>query len=436
MGERFLNIYTDIFNFVARDRMAKKDLSERHIHSFLVCVLATGMLMWAYAFLALMTINHPLPGIIGLATSTVHLLSPLLFRINNRLYLHTNIFIGAGMLHQATFGFFCGGFYSNIIIWFGILPLLAGVVCGKKGIITWLIASTLVCLGFVVLQMNNYPFPYLISPTGLLISQALVTFGWIYVGAIVVWVFLLLVERHQREIENKKEGIQNLICVITHDISTPLTVIIGKSNMLKKEPLPTNVQTSIGKISHASYNISDIVNNVRNLYATEMGKNRIEIQDVELIKILKQLRENFSDKMEEKSITLNLVSDMNECLIRANGDLLLHQILGNLLSNAIKFSPVNGEVSIKVEKNQQQILISIKDSGIGIPQDLINKLFDMGTKTSRKGTSGESGTGFGLPIVKTYVEKLDGKIQVISASAEDNATQTGTTFILEFQSAA
>lgn len=435
MGERFLNIYTDIFNFVARDRLAKKDLSERHIHSFLVCVLATGMLMWAYAFLALTTINHPLPGIIGLATSTVHLLSPLLFRINNRLYLHTNIFIGAGMLHQATFGFFCGGFYSNIIIWFGILPLLAGVVCGKKGIITWLIASTLVCLGFVVLQMNNYPFPYLISPTGLLISQALVTFGWIYVGAIVVWVYLLLVERHQREIESKKEGIQNLICVITHDISTPLTVIIGKSNMLKKEPLPTDVQTSIGKISHASYNISDIVNNVRNLYATEMGKNRIEIQDVELIKILKQLRENFSDKMEEKSITLNVVSDLNECLIRANGDLLLHQILGNLLSNAIKFSPVSGEISIKVEKNHQQTLILIKDSGIGIPKDLINKLFDMNTKTSRKGTSGESGTGFGLPIVKTYVEKLDGKIQVVSASAEDNASQTGTTFILEFQSA-
>ncbi len=433
MNEIFLSAYMKIFHFVAAKRLAEKDLPVRYIHSHLVCVLATGMLMWAYAILALLTIDHPLPGIVGVVASTVHFLSPLLFRINNRLYFNTNVFIATGIVHQATFAFFCGGFYSNIIIWFGILPLLAGVICGKKGIITWLIVSTLVCLGFVVLQMNNYAFPYLISPTGLLISQALVTFGWIYVGAIVVWVFLLLVEMHQREIEDKKEGIQNLICVITHDISTPLTVIIGRSNLLKREVLPDNVMKSVGKISNASYNISDIVNNVRNLYATELGKNSIEIQEVEVIKILKQLKENFSEKMEEKSISLNLVSEVGECSIRANGDLLLHQILGNLLSNAIKFSPVNGEIFIKVEKKNHQALIHIKDSGIGIPQNLINKLFDMRSKTSRRGTSGEEGTGFGLPIVKTYVEKLDGKIQVISASAEDHAINTGTTFILEFE---
>ena len=435
MGELFLNAYMNLYQFVAKRRLQKKDLAPRYIHSYLVCVLATGILMWGYALLAYKTILHPLPGIVGITASIVHLLSPLLFRLNNRLEFNTNVFLAAGMIHQATFGFFCGGFHSNIIIWFGILPLIAGVVTGKRGIITWLTISTLVVLGFAVLEMREYPFPYLITPNGLLISQALVTFGWIFVAAIIVWVFLLLVEMHQKEIEDKKEGIQNLICVITHDISTPLTVIIGRSNLLNKEPLPETALTSVRKISKASYNISDIVNNVRNLYATELGKNGIEIQNVEIFELLGQLKENFSEKMEAKHISLNVVSDMNACPIRANGDLLLHQILGNLLSNAIKFSPEKSEISIKVEKKETNAVIYIKDSGIGIPKDLLPKLFDMRSKTSRKGTSGEEGTGFGLPIVKTYVEKLDGKIAVVSQSAEDMAPTTGTTFILEFECA-
>lgn len=426
----------NLYRFVAKKRLAKKDLTPRDLHSFLVCVLATGILMWAYAFLAYFTIDHPVPGIVGAVASLVHILTPLLFRVNKSLYFNTNIFLGAGIIHQATFGFFCGGFHSNIIIWFGILPLLAGVVCGKRGILTWLPISTFVVLGFLILQTNNFPFPYLISPTGLLVSQALVTFGWIFVAAIVVWVFLILVQMQQQEIEDKKEGIQNLICVITHDISTPLTVIIGRSNLLVHEPLTEKGLVSVGKISKASYSISDIINNVRNLYATELGKNRIEIQDVEVLKLLEELKENFSEKLEAKKIDLHVVCDFEACPIRANRDLLLHQILGNLLSNAIKFSPETSKISIIVEKKEGNALISIKDAGIGIPKDLLPKLFDMRSKTSRRGTSGEEGTGFGLPIVKTYVEKLDGKIEVVSQSAEDMAPVTGTTFILEFESVA
>lgn len=435
MSELFFNAYMGFYHFVAKKRLSKKDLEPRSIHSLLVCVLSTGILMWAYALLAYMTISHPLPGIVGIVASVIHFLSPLLFRLTNRLDVVTNIFLGAGIIHQATFGFFCGGFHSNIIIWFGILPLLAGVVRGKKGIITWLVISTIVVLSFAILEMMSFPFPFLISSNGLLISQALVTFGWIFVAAIVVWVFLLLVEMHQKEIEDKKEGIQNLICVITHDISTPLTVVIAKSNSLKNEKLSETAQVSVGKISKASYNIADIVNNVRNLYATELGKNMIEIQDVEVLKLLGELKDNFTDKMEAKSISLNIRSQMSSCLIRANGELLLHQILGNLLSNAIKFSPEKSEIVIEVEKRECAVVISIKDSGVGIPKELLPKLFDMRGRTSRRGTSGEEGTGFGLPIVKTYVEKLNGKIEVISQSSEDHTLASGTTFILEFENA-
>lgn len=432
MDNLFLKAYLGLYHFVASERIAKNDLPERYIHTHLVCVGATGLLMWAYAFVAYFTIAHPLPAIVGFTASIVHALTPLLYRFNNNRFLNSNIFIGAGIVHQATFGYFCGGFHSNIIVWFGILPLLAGLICGRKGIITWLSIGTLVLIGFLLLEIFGIEVPVLISPTGLLISQALVTFGWIFTSAIVIWFFLISVEKHQKEIESKREGIQNLICVITHDISTPISIILGRTNMLKRIEMPSIGHICVDKIIGATTNMAEIVNNVRNLYAMELGKSAIPVEWINLKHLMPLLQENFSEKMEAKRIKLVIKNEIGDLEIKANADLLLHQILGNLLSNAIKFSPEDSEVHIVLEVKNKNAVISIIDSGIGIPTDLIPRLFEMHSETSRTGTSGEKGTGFGLPIVKAYVEKLDGKISVISKTLEESASKHGTTFILEF----
>lgn len=430
----FLRAYLGLYRFVARDRIANKDLPERYIHTHLVCVLATGILMWAYAFVAYFTISDPLAATVGFTASIIHMLSPLLYRFNNNKFLNANIFIGAGIIHQSTFGYFCGGFESNIIVWFGILPLLAGLICGRKGIITWLTIGTFVLIGFLVLEVCGIHAPHLISPTGVLISQALVTFGWIFTSAIVIWFFLISVENHQREIEIKKEGIQNLICVITHDISTPISIIMGRSNMLKKIDLPDEANVSVSKIINATSNMASIVNSVRNLYAMELGKSAIAIDVINLNLLVPLLQENFAEKMEAKKIKLVINNEVSNIEIKANADLLLNQILGNLLSNAIKFSPEGSEIHLSLKMKDKNAIISITDAGIGIPHDLLSRLFHMNSSTSRPGTSGETGTGFGLPIVKAYVEKMDGKITVFSKTPEEDALKHGTTFVLEFAS--
>jgi signal transduction histidine kinase len=238
-------------------------------------------------------------------------------------------------------------------------------------------------------------------------------------------------ERHQEQIEKQNRGIQNLICVITHDISNPLSVVIGRTNLLKKAALPDNLQTSVVKISSATNNITEIVNNVRNLYAMELGKNSIEISEVSLKQVMFLLDDNFSEKLEAKKIKLITEMSEDDFVIKTNGEILLHQILGNILSNAIKFSPTDSDIRINVGKIDNRVIIRISDKGIGIPKDLIKKLFDLTQKTNRKGTSGEEGTGFGLPIVKTYVEKLDGTIDVESTTIDDGV-EHGTTFIIKF----
>lgn len=434
MNNFIIKNYFKLFQFIAAKRIENNDLPERVIHTHLVSVLATGALMWAYAFLAFFTIASPIPAIVGFVTSSIHLASPIIFRFSNNRNLSTNIFLAAGVIHQATFGFYTGGFLSNIIIWFGILPFLAGIICGRRGVILWLIVTSIVSLGFLVLQGFHYPFPKLISHNGLLISQTLVLFGWIYVGAVVVWVFLLLSENHENVIEKKSLGVHNLICVITHDISNPLTVAIGRANTLKHECKTEGAMKSLKKLSTAINSISSIVDNVRNLYAAELGKKIILIEEVELISLFKQLEENYSDKIKLKKLQLVFEHSQDQYKIRANEDLLLYQIFGNLLSNAIKFSHENGRILISVRSDQASNLttINIQDSGIGIPQEIIPNLFDINKKTSRAGTSGESGTGFGLPIVKAYVEMLGGKLSLHSVSKEENETSCGTTFMLDF----
>jgi signal transduction histidine kinase len=110
---------------------------------------------------------------------------------------------------------------------------------------------------------------------------------------------------------------------------------------------------------------------------------------------------------------LELFADMN----------MLSTIFRNLISNAIKFTPRGGRVIVSATKNADgETLIAVRDTGIGIPADMLPVLFKVGAKTSRPGTEGESSTGLGLVLCKEYVEKHGGKIWVESTEG------SGTTF--------
>jgi len=388
--------------------------------------------MWAYALVAYFTISSPVPWVVGLLASLTHSLSPFLFRVSNNRYLSTNILLGAGICHQSAFAFYCGGFSSNIIIWFGLLPILAGFLCGRRGVIIWTVTCSVVTALFLFFELRGYPFPNLISPLGLLISQSLITFGWIYSGAFIVWVFLFLEENHEIVLESKKTGIQNLLWIIIHDISNPLSVVIGRSEMLLESKLPQNDLACAQKVYSNATKIGQIIENVRDLYAMELGKTRIVFTDVNLVELLHTLKESFSDKLAKKRIKLNLIFPDGFHTLRTSVDLLLNQVMGNLLSNAIKFSELESEIAIQLSKTKESIVISVKDNGVGIPEELLLKLFEIAEKTNRIGTAGETGSGFGLPIVKAYVEKLNGKIRVESTEVNELNTEHGTTFVLEF----
>ncbi|NRA46218.1 MAG: ATP-binding protein [Oligoflexales bacterium] len=126
---------------------------------------------------------------------------------------------------------------------------------------------------------------------------------------------------------------------------------------------------------------------------------------------------------------------MKSFVVSAEPVSLLNDVINNLLTNAIKFSYDNGTITVKCYLSQDWKVVEIIDKGMGIPKNLIGKLFDYYKSTSRLGTQGEKGTGFGLPLVKSFMDAYHGCIDVKSTE-KGKGEGHGTTFTLKFKNAA
>jgi len=400
------------------------------MHAHLVSVLSTGIIMWAYAFVACYTMTSPIPGIVGILTSFIHLLSPLLYRRSNNYFLFSNIFIASGLIHQSTFAFYTGGFDSNILIWLGILPMISGVIAGRRGALLWAFVTVIVVLSFLMLKLSGYHFPFAISEAGQVTSQGLILFGWIFLSTVIIWVHVLLVEQNSTKLEESRQRTQNLINVLSHDISTPLTVISVKLNHLIRTPLSDIQLNSAARAYKATERVIQITESIKELRLTELGKKEITYGEIDLRELILELKEIFADRLDQKNIRFNWSVSSEIYSFVSSRSLILNQILGNLLSNAIKFSPSGAEIRLRVSKVGDGIQFLIEDSGIGIPKDMREHIYEANLSRSCVGTNGEVGTGFGLPIVKGCVDRLNGKISFETKTSHEGPP--GTRFKLFF----
>jgi CBS domain containing-hemolysin-like protein len=260
-----------------------------------------------------------------------------MYRLSNNHILNSSVFIASGIIHQSCFAYYTGGFDSSILIWLGILPMLAGVISGRIGVILWSIITTLVVFVFFWLEIHGHPFPNLISPRGHIIAQSMIAFGWIFLSTIVIWVYVLLDEIHTHDLENKNQSIQNLVFILAHDISNHLNIVMGRTQLaLSKIKIGTNEEnivlpltekSNIEKIDKAARAIHSIVDNVKDLYSTELGKKEIPLESIEVNQVFQEVKENFNEKLTYKKIELRSYTPTEEVFLNSNRGLLIHQIL-------------------------------------------------------------------------------------------------------------
>ncbi len=231
-----------------------------------------------------------------------------------------------------------------------------------------------------------------------------------------------------------------LLRVLLHDLSNPIFIILTKVQLLfrlLKNSLDDKVSHHLSRIFSATERMNSIIDQIREYEAIKLGKKELKLESVHLFTIINKTVESFKEKLENQNITIglnpNLVREKENLYAFIEEKSFVNSVLSNLLSNAIKFSHPGSIIELNAYTIDNSFTaITIKDYGDGIPQEMQEGLFDFTKKTSRKGTSGESGTGFGLPIVKKYIEFYGGEI-LVESSEKGGSSESFTLFTLKLK---
>ncbi|HEO64647.1 MAG TPA: hybrid sensor histidine kinase/response regulator [Spirochaetes bacterium] len=230
----------------------------------------------------------------------------------------------------------------------------------------------------------------------------------------------------QRQSNERKE----LLHVVCHDLVNPMAYIIGILDLAEEDV--TVFKQMKDRMRMAMTNGINMIAMVREMRALEEGKLHFDLEHIDLKQTLDESTHMFKQKLSKKSLELVIRVDEN-LYVYAERVSFVNSVLNNIITNAIKFSYPDTKIVIDGKLNNDKAIISIKDSGMGIPEDLLRDLFNINKPTSRPGTDGEQGTGFGMPLVKKFVMAYGGEINVSSIEKTKGITDHGTevTLILE-----
>lgn len=211
----------------------------------------------------------------------------------------------------------------------------------------------------------------------------------------------------------QQEHLQHLLRIVCHDLSNPLSVIKSVVHVAKRQiPEPHHMQ----RLEKASDSMESIIRQVRKYESFRSGKLSLDLKPCSVRKAFDDIEFYFADLATSKDIALEcrILGDNEGLAVMADEIALLHEVLNNLVSNALKFTEAGGRVTVSARPVGDFVDLVIDDNGIGIPADLLPRIFDTEGPTTRMGTRSEGGSGFGMPLVKIFVEIFGGRIAIDS----------------------
>lgn len=310
-----------------------------------------------------------------------------------------------------------GGIQAPGVFWLSAMPILWALMFQIKGLVIGLL---LTFLTYFALYVANPELPLAeYFPTSDAIGRArienLILFT-LFMAAFVL-AYTIVIVRSQKAVSEKQKEVESLLKILVHDISNPLMVIRGRIQVRPKMDGDELIVKSADRIQ-------EIIHDVRRLFALRDGKADFNLSPVQLHHCLTDSIQGLEDQIRRKDVKVIVVPFRQEYDLLLDRTLVTNQVMTNILSNAIKFSPIGGQVTIRVSRSGGYACVDIEDEGIGIPEDKLGQIFSMTGATSRNGTAGEKGTGYGLPIVYQIMSKLEGKVEVYSPSAKGQKAGT------------
>lgn len=214
------------------------------------------------------------------------------------------------------------------------------------------------------------------------------------------------------ELNNTKD---KFFSIIAHDLKNPFVAITGFSDLLIENLSDYDkqrIEEYLKIISTSSKQAFELLENLLLWARSQTGRIEFQPQSIDIKEVVVDIIALVYSQYIKKNITLS--SSVDDMSIVHGDRNMISTILRNLIVNAIKFTPVNGKISVDVKLINNDSEISVTDSGVGISNADIEKLFRIDSKISTDGTNNEKGTGLGLILCKEFVEKHGGKIWVES----------------------
>lgn len=222
-----------------------------------------------------------------------------------------------------------------------------------------------------------------------------------------------LMER-EREAERTKN---ELITNIAHDLRTPLTSIIGYLELLnggKGGTIPPELEKKYIAIAYTkSKRLEKLIEDLFGFTKMTYGKMAMKVSQVDIIKLLSQLLEEFYPSFADKNLTYELSSNVPAMVITADGNLLA-RLFDNLINNAIKYGAEGKRILVKVHATEEIVTVSVVNYGHVIPEQDLPLIFNKFYRVEQSRSASTGGTGLGLAIAKNIVEMHGGTIQVSS----------------------
>ncbi len=235
-----------------------------------------------------------------------------------------------------------------------------------------------------------------------------------------------ITERKNTELRSKEEALEleklrtEFFANISHELRTPLNIILGVIQILRRDLLDKEKPIDKGKIINNidierqnCFRLLRLINNLIDSTKLDAGHFQIDMINCNIVSVVEEITLSVAGYISNNNINLIFDTDVEEKIIACDPD-KIERIMLNLLSNCIKFTDDDGSIFVNIFDGEEYITLSVEDTGIGIPEEKVEIIFDRFRQVDKSFTRNYEGSGIGLSLVKSLVEMHDGTISVES----------------------